>query len=66
MLYDHLEPILALGLPFSRMTVSSDWSAWPSLTDLFPTTFSGVTTSRDTFLVDADLDLLKKRVADYF
>ena len=65
-LYDPLEPVLGLGLPFARMTVSPSWSASPSLTELFPTSFSGVTTSRDSFLIDADLDSLKLRVTDYF
>ena len=34
--------------------------------DLFPTSFPGVKTSRDGFLVDVDLDRLQRRVADYF
>ena len=65
-LYDPVEPILPLGLPFVRMEVSDDWSDWPSLPDLFPASFPGVKTSRDSFLIDVDLDRLKARVADYF
>ncbi len=65
-LYDAIEPDLELGLPFKPMAASSAWSDWPSLTDLFPTSFPGVKTSRDRFLVDVDLDRLKARVADYF
>ena len=65
-LYDSFEPDLALGLPFARMTVSDDWQDWPALPDLFPTSFPGVKTSRDTFLVDVVLAHLKARVADYF
>ena len=65
-LYDSLEPSLALGLPFARMAISDGWSDWPSLRDLFPASFPGVTTSRDAFLVDTDLDRLKLRVTDYF
>ena len=65
-LYDNFEPNLPLGLPFARMAVSEGWHDWPSLTDLFPAWFPGVQTKRDSFLVDADLALLRVRVADYF
>ena len=65
-LYDPLEPILSLGLPFARMAVSEDWSAWPSLPDLIPISFPGIKSGRDPFVVDIDLDRLKLRMADYF
>ena len=65
-LYDSFEPSLPLGLPFTRMAVSEGWHDWPSLTDLFPVSFPGVKTSRDSFLVDVDIDRLKARIADYF
>ncbi len=65
-LYDGFEPNLPLGLPFTRMAVSDEWSDWPSLPDLFPMSFPGVKTSRDSFLVDIDLDRLKARLSTYF
>ncbi len=65
-LYDVVEPSLPLGLPFAELAVTRGWSDWPSLPDLFPTSFPGVKTSRDSFLVDIDLEQLKKRVSDYF
>ena len=65
-LYDSIEPVLPLGLPFLRTAVSDGWFGWPSLPDLFPVSFPGVKTSRDGFLVDTDLARLKARVADYF
>ena len=65
-LYDTLEPILPLGLPFAPIAVSNDWYEWPALTELFPTQFSGVNTNRDGFVVDIDLDSLKSRLTDYF
>ena len=65
-LYDGFAPILPFGLPFMRMPVSENWFDWPSLPDLFPASFPGVKTSRDPFLVDTDLDALKRRVEDYF
>ena len=46
--------------------MSEDWFDWPALPDLFPVSFPGVQTKRDSFLVDVDLDRLKARVADYF
>ena len=65
-LYDSIEPVLPLGLPFVPMAVSEDWFGWPALPELFPASFPGVKTSRDGFLVDIDLDRLRARVADYF
>ena len=65
-LYDVIIPQLPLGLPFAAMVVGNEWQDWPSLPDLFPATFPGVTTGRDAFLIDVDLELLKVRVADYF
>ena len=65
-IYDSIEPSLSLGLPFAPITVSKDWLNWPSLPDLFPASFPGVKTSRDSFLVDVDIDRLKARVQDYF
>ena len=65
-LYDSLEPLMPLGLPFSTLAVSEDWFDWPALPDLFPKSFPGVKTSRDAFLIDTDLDRLRERVADYF
>ena len=65
-LYGVIEPVLPLGLPFAVVSVSRNWHDWPSLPDLLPTSFPGVTTNRDSFLVDIDLDRLKARVSDYF
>ena len=65
-LYDSIKPVLPLGLPFVPMAVSEGWFDWPALPDLFPASFPGVKTSRDGFLVDVDLDRLKKRIGDYF
>ena len=65
-LYDTVEPWLPLGLPFAEVAVSRGWSEWPSLPDLFPKSFPGVKTSRDSFLVDVDLEQLRQRVTEYF
>ena len=65
-LYDGIEPVLPLGLPFVQTAFSEDWFDWPALPDLFPASFPGIETARDGFLVDTDLDRLRTRIADYF
>ena len=65
-LYNGVSPVLPLGLPFTQTAVNKDWFEWPSLPDLFPASFPGVQTGRDTFLVDVDLDRLRARITDYF
>ncbi len=65
-LYECIEPSLPLGLPFVQTAVSEDWFDWPALPDLFPVSFPGVQTGRDTFLVDDDRDRLNERIRDYF
>ena len=62
-----IQPVLDIGLPFKPMVVSPYWSDWPSLPDLFPISFPGVKTSRDSLVVDArfDLDKLKARIQAY-
>ena len=65
-LYAEVEPVLPFGLPFVETVMDADWFDWPALPDLFPVSFPGVTTSRDGFLVDTDLDRLRARVGDYF
>ncbi len=50
--YKSVKAMPGLGLAFAPVAVSEDWFDWPSLVDLFPSQFPGVTTSRDPFLVD--------------
>ena len=65
-LYESVKPSLPLGLPFADVAVNPKWSDWPSLPDLFPASFPGVKTSRDSLVVDIDLDRLKARIENYF
>ena len=65
-LYEDVEPLLPLGLPFAEMAVNQGWNEWPSLPDLFPASFQGVQTGRDAFLIDSDLERLRFRILDYF
>ena len=64
--YTEMQPQLEIGLPFKPMSVGEGWQDWPSLPDLFPTSFQGVQTGRDTFLVDTDIEPLRVRIAEYF
>ena len=65
-IYDEIVPSFELGLPFAQAEVAAGYFAWPRLPELLPTSFPGVKTSRDDFLVDIDLERLKARVATYF
>ena len=65
-IYEPIEPVLPLGLPFVRTAVSEEWFEWPALPNLFPVFFPGVQTGRDVFLVDTDQDRLVQRVGEYF
>ena len=65
-LYHSVEPSLPLGLPFTPVTVSTQWADWPALPDLFPISFPGVKTSRDKLVVDIELDKLRARLKAYF
>ena len=58
-LYEIINPVLQLGLPFVRTVVSEGWFDWPALPELFPVSFPGVKSGRDPFVVDIDLDRLK-------
>ena len=65
-LYENIDPVLPLGLPFVPTAVSEDWFDWPALPDLLPVSFPGVKTNRNGFLIDIDLDPLKARIDEYF
>ena len=65
-LYEGIQPVLPLGLPFVQTAVSADWFNWPALPDLLPVSYPGVQTKRDSFLIDVDVDRLRERIADYF
>ena len=65
--YTEIQPQLEIGLPFKPMAVGEGWQDCPSrCPTCFPQSFPGVKTSRDSFLIDIDLDPLKARMEDYF
>lgn len=65
-LYEIVTPSLELGLPFIQAAVGPDYHSWPSLPELLPTSFPGVKTSRDEFLVSIDRESLEQRINLYF
>ena len=64
--YERVEPVLEIGLPFMPSEASENYFAWPLLTEVFPTYFPGVKTSRDDFVIDADKQTLVERMKKYF
>ena len=51
----------------AQVAVSPDWFDWPALPDLFPASFPGVKTSRDSFLVSILISTGSRLAsADYF
>ncbi|MGC1783458.1 MAG: type ISP restriction/modification enzyme [Acidobacteriaceae bacterium] len=63
--YEDLNPVPALGLPFAHRIHSADYTAWPRLPELFPASFPGIKTSRDSLVVDIDRDRLEERMKQY-
>lgn len=64
-LYKPLLPALPLGMPLLPALTSLAYTDWPRLTDLMPTSFPGVKTSRDDVVVDIDRSTLEKRMQHY-
>ena len=63
--YTALTPAPSLGNPFAHRTHSAAYTLWPRLPELFPTSFPGIKTSRDSLLVDIDRDRLQDRMRQY-
>lgn len=64
--YTVVEPPIDLALPFRPTTKGADSTHWPTLAELFATTFPGIFTARDQFVVDIDESDLRERVEAYF
>ena len=64
--YQELIPVAEIGYPFLPGLIASGYTTWSALPALFPTSFPGVKTSRDDFLVDIDRDRLLARLQTYF
>ncbi|MDZ4167054.1 MAG: type ISP restriction/modification enzyme [Coriobacteriia bacterium] len=59
------EPIPELGLSFRPSSVAPGYLSWPRIPELFPVSFPGVKTSRDSFVVDIDRERLEERMHTY-
>ena len=63
--YTQFAPELGVGLPFTPAAFSDDYMHWPMLGELLATSSPGVTTARDSLVVDIDRDRLDKRMRLY-
>ncbi len=64
--YQSVTPAPELGIPFFPSSSSTEYFLWPLLTELMPVFSPGVKTSRDSDLVDIELETLTKRMSHYF
>jgi hypothetical protein len=65
-LYKPVPPPLELGLPFIAAGVVKGYFEWPKLPELLSSSFPGVKTSRDDFLIAIDREELDQRLDEYF
>jgi hypothetical protein len=65
-LYQEVKPAIALGLPLKPRKFDSKHNAYPSLPEIFPTSFPGVKTSRDSLVVGIDQQELIEKMEKYF
>jgi len=63
--YSSLALNATLGLPFKPRIFDTEYLLWPRLLELFPASFPGVKTSRDSLVVDIDRSRLEARMAQY-
>ena len=64
--YESLNPHPALRLAFFDGRVADGYVDWPTIVELFLVSFPGVTTSRDSALVDIEKVILQHRMQRYF
>lgn len=64
--YRAIVPVNALGDIFAHRSHSVAYITWPRIRELFPASFPGVKTSRDSLVVGIDRDVLEVRMAQYF
>ncbi|CAM3364451.1 type ISP restriction/modification enzyme [Deinococcus saxicola] len=63
--YETITPDVRLGFPFRPTEAQEDYLSWPTLEQLFPASFPGIKTSRDSVLVDIDRASLEERMRFY-
>jgi len=65
-LYQAVKPAIELGLPLKPRNFNDSYQTYPSLPDIFPISFPGVKTSRDSLVVDISHEKLVERMKKYF
>ena len=63
--YSVITPLSSVGLSFADRTHAADYGAWPKLPEIFPVSFAGSQTARDSALIDIDVTRLEKRMESY-
>src|ERR1019366_1776542 len=63
--YAVIAPPNSLRVSFIDSSQVTGYSRWPSLPDLFPVSFAGLQTARDSTLIDIDLQRLESRILRY-
>lgn len=64
--YQTLEPNVTLGYPFKPNQINEDYFIWKLLPELFPVSFPGVQTGRDSVLISTNREDLVKQMETYF
>jgi hypothetical protein len=64
--YQEIIPAIALGLPLKPRKFNAVYHTYPNLPAIFPTSFPGVKTSRDSLVIDISYDKLLERIKNYF
>jgi len=65
-LYEMVKPAIALRLSLKPKKIGFEYSSYPLLPEVFPASFPGITTSRDSLVVDIDQQQLVNRMQKYF
>jgi hypothetical protein len=65
-LYQEVKPAIALGLPLKPRKFNTGYTQYALLPEIFPVSFPGINTSRDSALVDIDNTRLTERIKQYF
>ena len=62
-IYDSVAPPLELGLPFTPTAATAGYALWPRIPDVLPSSFPGIQTARDEFLVGIDREAIEVEIA---
>lgn len=63
--YSVITPRSTIGVSFADRSHAAAYGTWPSLPAIFPVTFAGVQTARDSTVIDIDPSRLEQRLLNY-